>query len=55
MMCPAINKPTTCEIQAVIHFIYTKNKSAAEIHHELCVVVYGQNVMSEGRNCKAVA
>jgi hypothetical protein len=22
--------------------------SAAEIHHKLCAVVYGQNVMSEG-------
>jgi hypothetical protein len=44
-MCPAIDNPTSCEICAV-HFLHAKNMSAAEIHHELCVV-YGQNIMSE--------
>jgi hypothetical protein len=29
-------------------FIFMQNMGAAEIHHSLCVVVYGQNVMSEG-------
>jgi hypothetical protein len=48
MICPAIDNPTSCEILALIHFLHAKNMSAAEIHHELCVVVYGQNVMSEG-------
>jgi transposase len=48
MMCPAIDNPTSCEIRAVIHFLHTKNMSAVEIHHELCAVVYGQNLMSEG-------
>jgi hypothetical protein len=46
-MCPAIDNPASCEIRAVIHFLCAKNMSAAEIHHQLCVV-YGQNVMSEG-------
>jgi hypothetical protein len=47
-MCPAIDSPTSCEICAVIiHFLHTKNMSAAEIHHGLSMV-YGQNVMSEG-------
>jgi hypothetical protein len=36
----------SCKICAVIHFPHTKNMSAAEVHHELCVV-YVQNVMSE--------
>jgi hypothetical protein len=51
-MCSVIDNPTSCEIHAVIHFIYAKNMSAAEICRELCVV-YGQNVMSEGsvRQC----
>jgi hypothetical protein len=47
MMCPAIDNSARCEICTVIHFLYTKNMSAAESHHELCMVVYGQNVMSE--------
>jgi hypothetical protein len=45
-LCPAIDNPASCEIQAVIHFPHAKNISAAEIHHELCAI-YGQNVMSE--------
>jgi hypothetical protein len=48
MMSPAIDNPTSCEIRAVICFLRAKNMSAAEIHHELCTVVYGQNVMNEG-------
>jgi hypothetical protein len=46
-MCPAIDNSTSCEIRAVICFLHTKNMSAAEVHHEVCVV-YSQNVMSEG-------
>jgi hypothetical protein len=46
-MCPAINNPASCEIRAVISF-NAKNMSAAQIHRELCLAVYGQNVMSEG-------
>jgi hypothetical protein len=45
-MCPAIDKPTSCEIRAVIHF--TLKTLAAEIHRELCMAVHSQNVMSEG-------
>jgi hypothetical protein len=44
MTSPAIDNPATCEIRAVIHFLHTKNVSAAEIHRELCTV-YGQNVI----------
>jgi hypothetical protein len=46
MMCPAIDNPASCKIRTVIHFLDTKYKSAAEIHHGLCAV-YSQNVMSE--------
>jgi hypothetical protein len=35
------------EICTVIHFLHTKNMSAAEIHCELCVI-YSHNVMSDG-------
>jgi hypothetical protein len=38
MLCPVIDNHTSCEIQAVILILHTKNTSA---------VVYGQNVMSE--------
>jgi transposase len=47
-MCPAIHNPASCEICAVIRVLHAKSMSAAEIHRELCAVVYGQNVMSEG-------
>jgi hypothetical protein len=47
MMCPAVDEPTSCEICTVIHFLHAKNMSAAE-NHELCMVIYGQNVISEG-------
>jgi hypothetical protein len=52
MMCPAIDSPTCCEINAVICFLYAKNMSAVEILCELCTI-YHQNVMSEGtvRQC----
>jgi hypothetical protein len=43
-----IDNPANCEIQAVIHFHHAKNLSALEIHHELCMAVYSQNVMSKG-------
>jgi transposase len=46
MMCPATDKPDSCEIYAVIHFLHAKNMSAEEIHRELCTV-YGQNIMNE--------
>jgi hypothetical protein len=45
-MCPAIDNPASCEIRSVIRFVHTKDKSAAEIHHEVCAV-YGQNLMYE--------
>jgi hypothetical protein len=32
----------------VICFLHAKNNSVAEIYYELCLAVYGQNVMSEG-------
>jgi hypothetical protein len=48
MMCPVIDNPTSCEIRAVIRFLQAKNMTAAELHHELCMVVYSQNAMSEG-------
>jgi hypothetical protein len=48
MMCPVIDNPASCEIHAVIHCLHAKNMSAAEIHRQLCAVVYGENVMSEG-------
>jgi hypothetical protein len=47
MMCPAIENPASCEIQAVIRFLHAKNMSVAEIHCELCAAVCGQNVTSE--------
>jgi hypothetical protein len=40
--------PARCEIRPVIHFLHSKNMSVAELHHELCTVVYGKDVMSEG-------
>jgi hypothetical protein len=48
MMCPAINNLATCEIPTVIRFLHAKNMSAVEMYRQLCMV-YGQNVMSEGR------
>jgi hypothetical protein len=47
MMCCVTDNPATCKIHAVICFLYAKNISAAEFHRELCVAIYGQNVMSE--------
>jgi hypothetical protein len=46
-MCPAIDNPASCEIDAVIHFLHARNMSAAKIHYEL-FTIYDQNVMSEG-------
>jgi hypothetical protein len=48
MMCPAIDNPASCEIRTVIRFLRARNMDAAEIHRELCVAVYGQNITSEG-------
>jgi hypothetical protein len=48
MMRPVIDNPASCKIHAVICFLHTKNVSAAEIHNELCTVVYSLKVMSEG-------
>jgi hypothetical protein len=45
-MCPAIDNPTSCEIDAVIRFFRAKNMSDMEIHRDLCAV-YGQHIMSE--------
>jgi hypothetical protein len=36
------------KFELLIQFLHAKNMSAAEMHRELCVAVYGQNVMSEG-------
>jgi hypothetical protein len=47
MMCPAIDKSTSCEIRAVIRSLHVKMVSTAEIHREVCAADYGQNVMSE--------
>jgi hypothetical protein len=47
MMCLATDNPTSCEIRIVIRFIHVRNITVAEIHHELCTTVYGQNIMSE--------
>jgi hypothetical protein len=47
-MCPAIDNSVSYKICAVISFLHTKNMSDMEIHHELCAVVYSQNVMSKG-------
>jgi hypothetical protein len=47
-MYPVIDNPASCKIRAVIHFLHSKSKNAAEIDRKLYVVVYEQNVMSEG-------
>jgi hypothetical protein len=46
-MCPAIDNSASYEILGAINFLHAKNMNAAEIHRELCAMVYGQNVMSE--------
>jgi hypothetical protein len=46
-MCPAIDNLSVVKF-TVIHFLHAKNMGAAEIHHELCEAVHGQNVMTEG-------
>jgi hypothetical protein len=48
MMCPVIDKPSSCKIHTVIRFLHAKNMSTAEIRCESCMGVYGENVMSEG-------
>jgi hypothetical protein len=48
VLCAAIDNPTSCKICTVICFFHAKNMSDAEINRELCAMVYGQNVLSEG-------
>jgi hypothetical protein len=49
MMFPAIDNPASCEIHTVLNrLLHAKNMTVVETHHELCVAVYGQSVMSEG-------
>jgi hypothetical protein len=36
MIYPTIDNLATCEIRAVIRFLYSKIMSGAEIHCELC-------------------
>jgi hypothetical protein len=54
MMCLAIDNFASCEICAITCFHHAKIMSAVEIQHEMCVVVYSQNIMSEGsvRRCR---
>jgi hypothetical protein len=47
MVCPAIDRPSSCETCSVIRFLRAKNMSAAQIRPELRAV-YSRNVMSEG-------
>jgi hypothetical protein len=47
-MCPAIDNPASCKICAVICFLHAKIMSAVEIHHQLRMDIYKQNVMSTG-------
>jgi hypothetical protein len=46
--CSAIDNPTSCKIHTVIRSFHTRNVSPEEIHQELCMMVYSQNVISEG-------
>jgi hypothetical protein len=43
MMSLLIDNSSSCEFCVVIRFLH-----AAEIYHELCAAVYGQNIMREG-------
>jgi hypothetical protein len=47
-----IAAPASCEVRAVIRFLYAEGQSAAEVHRRLCLV-YGVNVMSDSfvREC----
>jgi hypothetical protein len=47
MICSATEISAICEICVVIRFLYAENMRAAEIHPELCVAIYGQNVIGE--------
>jgi hypothetical protein len=46
MICPATDIPTNCYSCIVVRFLHAKNKSAVEIHRELCAV-YSQNIMMD--------
>jgi hypothetical protein len=45
-MFKKIEKPTTCEMWSVIHFLNARNMKLADIHHQLCEV-YGEHAMSD--------
>jgi hypothetical protein len=45
-MCPEIDNPASRKIRILMHFVHANNMSAAEIHHESCMI-YSQNVKSE--------
>ncbi|GBN56466.1 hypothetical protein AVEN_49512-1 [Araneus ventricosus] len=46
-MFKAIDRPTSCEIRAVIKFWNARNIRPCEINHEISET-YGENAMSEG-------
>jgi hypothetical protein len=45
-MFKKIEKPATCEMWSVIHFLDARNMKLADIHHQLCEV-YGEHAMSD--------
>ena len=47
-MCAAINNPDSCDVRAVIRFLFARKNNAAEINRQLCEV-YGLNVMSDSK------
>jgi hypothetical protein len=48
MMCLATDNPAAAKFMLLITFFTLKKISGAKIHHELCMAVYSQNVISEG-------
>jgi hypothetical protein len=50
-MAMSIPNATKCKIHTVIQFLYTKEKSAAEIHCQF-VSVYGEDVMKRQNMAK---
>lgn len=45
-MNKTIENPADCEVQAVVHFLNTKNTHPGDIH-QVIVSVYGKEVMSK--------
>jgi hypothetical protein len=45
-MFKKIEKPATCEMRSVIHFLNARNMKPAAIHHQLCEV-YREHAMSD--------